>query len=217
MIIKRLIPDWAPLFVNCDFEAGLRNSIREVYPDSKLILCLFHLYGCMSRNMSRFNIKNDLMWPKGVFYRFWMKLRGMCFLDLSQPLIRSAVIYTFRHEIQNYRKSLDWILNWNLKWNFWSHYWKETHAFKKLQAWSNISKIISCVISWDLQREFGPKCGLHRSGMKSETKLLSSLHAHPSKYIQRFRRNYLQQGGLWNRVSLFYTQLWKQKSVIAET
>ena len=105
MIIQKLIPNWKPEYCNCDLEVGLRNAIHEVYPTCNLILCYFHLLGAWSRNAASYNVKNDLLFSKGCFNRFWMKLRGLPYLDLSQPLIRGAVIQSLRNEIQSYRKS----------------------------------------------------------------------------------------------------------------
>ena len=41
---KRNSDQWYPKIIHCDFELAIINSIRQVFPNSEIKLCLWHLF-----------------------------------------------------------------------------------------------------------------------------------------------------------------------------
>ena len=50
-----------PLSVSCDFELGLINSIEEIFPDSEIHGCFFHLKKCIWRHIQEYGLVTSYM------------------------------------------------------------------------------------------------------------------------------------------------------------
>ena len=51
--IKRKISPFNPVYIHCDFEIGLIGTIKQVWPNSELKLCLWYLYRNIETNRNK--------------------------------------------------------------------------------------------------------------------------------------------------------------------
>jgi len=40
--LKTLAPAWEPVRIHCDFERGMMNAFRTIFPQSRIVGCLWH-------------------------------------------------------------------------------------------------------------------------------------------------------------------------------
>ena len=76
---KRNSEQWYPKTIHCDFELAIINSIRQVFPNSEIKLCLWHLFRNIEINRKK--IYGSIENQNQISLNILKRIKTLCFID----------------------------------------------------------------------------------------------------------------------------------------
>ena len=81
--VHTLIPNLDPKYIKMDYEIGLINALKSIFPDSRISGCLFHLKQVVERKIAMLGLKN-LVAINPVAKKYCKALTALAFVERNQ-------------------------------------------------------------------------------------------------------------------------------------